>query len=108
MEPKFFERNKKNQKIINGQFFDFENIWSDRAEYDVLFEPLFLDSVFEKGITRIDQKQFIEKLTYPKRIWMLSSVELRKKYIRFNNRLEAEKKGEVYLGEPLPLRQRID
>lgn len=39
---------------------------------------------------------------------MLSSVELRKKYIRFNNRLEAEKKGEVYLGEPLPLRQRID
>jgi len=59
-------------------------------------------------MNRIDRATFIEKLSYHQYQWLLSSVELRRKYIRFNNRYEAEKNDLTYESEKLPLFNRID
>lgn len=91
-------KSARNKLIMDGEFFDY-NQWTHKASYEELFEPLFLDVVFAKGVNKIGKADFVEKLSYPKYRWMMSSVELRKKYIRFNNRYDAEKQNKKYFGE---------
>ena len=56
---------KKNAKILNGEFFDFDR-WTFKARYEDLYEPLFLDAIFDKGANRINKEDFVEKLSYHK------------------------------------------
>lgn len=101
VENQNFTKSKNNKKISSGPFVDYDR-WTFKASYEELYEPLFLDSLFDKGANRITKAEFIEKMTYHKRSWMLDSLELRKKYTRFNNRYDAEKQNKPYESESLP------